>query len=1017
MKEVSCRILEMFFRELKRKGLPDALLVEGVGYSLAHVQNKQERIDWSAFGRLMENAQRIWTDDELVAIGGAWIDSPFLRHTRLIAGALFSSSQLYGWFDTTKKEADGKKARKGLGVQMFTCVSNTVTQIDPSHIQLDVVLDEGYATCVPFFLLTKGGYVELPRMVGKGRAAVEMTWIERGARYDVRLPPGADQVSVLRRAAKWISAPMAAARELDETHAALQIRYEELDAARARLAIQAAQLRTAHKVNELIQKHLDLDLTLAAITRALVEEAGFARVQVDLACEVDGVKAVRSHDRGDGGANPVERILEANTGQAMGKLTVFAHAKDDRIEREALLALVVPPIAMALDNAVSYLVVEEYRKGLERRVEERTAELSQARDELAGSVKDLEEAREARERIFANINHDIRSPLSLILLTVAEARRAGALTPKAEKTLSGIEHGARRVLRMVDELLILAEGREGEVRLATALIDLSQMVEAVGEAWKPAAQAANLELSHNVAAGVGVRADPNALERILANLVSNAIKFTPKDGKIRLGLTTAASGWAQIDVQDNGAGIDDELKKRLFGRFERGNLTKRSAIGGSGLGLSLVKELAEAHGGSVVVLDSPGGGALFRVELPTVGGRASLTPKDAQETGAPRAAALRPQDYGVAVAESQTVEIYEPEGKTARATILLAEDDPALREHTARLLAEDYRVIAAPDGMSAFEQAQRHAPDLLITDIAMPRMDGIELTRNFRALPKNRLSPVLVLTTFGGIADKLSGFDAGAVDYIHKPFEPSELRARVKSQLTLRGLALQLLETEKLAALGTLSAGLAHEIRNPANGIINAVGPLRDVLPPEAITPDSPAGQLLDIVESCSQQVAAMSRQLLGFKRGVEPKRQPVAITTLVNRVFTTLSPTLEGIQLRPELEYKGEINCAEPLIAQVLTNLVQNGAHAAGRGGWVEVRTGREKDHVFMEIRDSGPGVPEDLKERIFEPFFTTKPAGSGTGLGLSTARDIALRHGGSLDVRSAGGRSVFRLEIPSPS
>ena len=159
-----------------------------------------------------------------------------------------------------------------------------------------------------------------------------------------------------------------------------------------------------------------------------------------------------------------------------------------------------------------------------------------------------------------------------------------------------------------------------------------------------------------------------------------------------------------------------------------------------------------------------------------------------------------------------------------------------------------------------------------------------------------------------------------------------------------------------------------------------------------------------------------MSRQLLGFKRNVEPKRQPVPLDRLVQRVCRTARPSLEGVELREVLEYRGLIHCAEPLIAQVLTNLVHNGAQAAGRGGWVEIRSGVDDAKVVVEVRDSGPGVPDELKERIFEPFFTTKPAGSGTGLGLSTARDIVLRHGGSLDVRAGDGtaRSVFRMEIP---
>ncbi|MBN9166751.1 MAG: GHKL domain-containing protein, partial [Myxococcales bacterium] len=125
----------------------------------------------------------------------------------------------------------------------------------------------------------------------------------------------------------------------------------------------------------------------------------------------------------------------------------------------------------------------------------------------------------------------------------------------------------------------------------------------------------------------------------------------------------------------------------------------------------------------------------------------------------------------------------------------------------------------------------------------------------------------------------------------------------------------------------------------------------------------------------------------------------------------------LSGIEVRERLDYRGPIRCAEPLLAQVLTNLLENGAHAAGKGGWVELKTSLEAQRVIIELSDSGPGVSDELRERIFEPFFTTKPAGKGTGLGLSTARDIVLRHGGSLDVRHASGHTIFRLEMPLES
>lgn len=1049
MKEVSCRVLELNFAALDEKQLPVQRLVEGVGYSLAHLRNRHERIDWDAYRRIMQNVESIWTREEIIELGGRWVDAPIFRWVQLITGTLFTPRQFYKWLAGVEQA--------GVGTQMFSCMSTVFRELAPDHVVLEVRLAEGYEPCSTFYLLTLGGFRAVPRVLGLPEATVRMTPIRRGMEYDVRLPHRQARSESLRQTFRWLTSRSAVVQELDDAHATLKTRYDELESAREKVALQAAQLRTANTINLLVQRDIDLEPMLEAITHALVTEGHFKSARVDVNTVVDGLLVVRNAAFGSGGSAEIVQLLEGRGGFLRGILT--ATTEDSLVTRgKELLSFVVPSISMALDDALSYMVVQQYRHDLELRVEQRTAELVAARDELTQTIEDLEAAREARDRIFANVNHDVRSPLTLILLTVAEARRTVDLDDGFKKTLDAIEHGARRVLRMVDELLILAEGREGgRVRIWAGHCHLSEMTETVANAWQSAARAAGLTLVKDVDPDVTVRADPNAIERILANLISNAIKFTPKGGVVWVRIRTRAasaaeaaapitvkgaavssrppSGFAILEIQDNGPGIDDDLKSRLFRRFERGKRAPGTAISGSGIGLSLVKELAEAHGGSASVRDAEGGGAIFTVELPISGPRASIAPPsrspDSVTRGpnpippppasdpslhAPGQAELRPTDFGVAQDEADLPTFYEPDC-TPRGTILLAEDDPNLRDRTARLLAQDYRVIAAPDGVAALELARQHSPDLLLTDVAMPGMDGIELTRQFRAIPTNRLAPVLVITTFGGVRDKLSGFDAGAVDYIHKPFEPDELRARVKSQLMLRSLALQLLETEKLAALGTLSAGLAHEIRNPANGIINAVGPLKELLPPEAISPGSPAGQLLDIVEHCSQQVAAMSRQLLGFKRNVEPKRQAVPIDALVSRVIRTAKPSLEGVELREQLEYQGPVHCAEPLIAQVLTNLVQNGAHAAGRGGWVEVRTGIEDSRVVIEVRDSGPGVPEELRERIFEPFFTTKPAGSGTGLGLSTARDIILRHGGTLDVRSSAGRSVFRVEIPVPA
>jgi signal transduction histidine kinase len=262
--------------------------------------------------------------------------------------------------------------------------------------------------------------------------------------------------------------------------------------------------------------------------------------------------------------------------------------------------------------------------------------------------------------------------------------------------------------------------------------------------------------------------------------------------------------------------------------------------------------------------------------------------------------------------------------------------------------------------------------------------------------------------------DRLQGFGAGAIDYVVKPFEPAELLARVASQLELRALALRLHQSEKLAALGTLSAGLAHEMRNPANAIVNAIEPLSELLPAELRQEDHPVAQLIGVLRECATQIALLSRQLLGFRRPGELEYTRSTVADIIGRAHALTSQLFKSVTLKEELDYKGPLECAAPLLTQVLSNLLENGAHAAGVGGWVKLASRSAGERVIIEVSDSGAGVPAVLRERIFEPFFTTKPPGSGTGLGLTMARQIVERHGGILDVREAPGGTLFHIEVP---
>jgi signal transduction histidine kinase len=505
--------------------------------------------------------------------------------------------------------------------------------------------------------------------------------------------------------------------------------------------------------------------------------------------------------------------------------------------------------------------------------------------------------------------------------------------------------------------------------------------------------------------------DEAALETIVGNFISNAVKFTPKGGRITVALE-ARDDSVTIRVRDTGPGIDPDFVPKLFGRFERSTSAVNKGVRGTGIGLSLSKELVELQGGSIEVIrhDDPTGTS-FVVRLPRQQSVTALLPHEDHQV-------IHRGDSAVEAAPAATAAPSQPRAKgEPEATILLAEDDPGLSEHIAGVLSEKYRVLTAPNGRVALEMAREHLPDILVTDLEMPEMNGIELTRAFLSLQGTALAPVLIVSAHAGLGERLAGFEAGAVDYVLKPFSADELLARIRNQLAIRKLALRLHEAQKLAAMGMLSAGLAHELRNPANALVNALPPLLELLPPDQRAPDSPGALLTEVAAEAVNQIRNRCKSILDYSRPDKVHKEPVDIRQLIARALRMLVVSLEGVEVREESLLTEAVPCAGPLIEQILINLIDNAAYAAGRGGWISIAVRGEGPLAVIEVGDSGAGVPPNLRERIFDPFFTTKPVGEGTGLGLTISRRIALNHGGDLRVVARGQGTAFRLELPRRS
>ncbi len=370
--------------------------------------------------------------------------------------------------------------------------------------------------------------------------------------------------------------------------------------------------------------------------------------------------------------------------------------------------------------------------------------------------------------------------------------------------------------------------------------------------------------------------------------------------------------------------------------------------------------------------------------------------------------------------------------------ILVIDDEKIIRERLKRLLELDgYEVAAAEDGARGLEVFEKLRPEVALVDIKMPGVGGIEVLERMRKASPD--TEVILITGHGGVETAIQALRKGAFDYITKPIDYDELTIGIQKALAKRemerklaehvkGLEAanrriketqsQLIQSEKMAALGQLAAGVAHEINNPLTAIsMNAAFLL------ERGGGDEKQTRKLKTIEREADRAAAIVRSLLKFSRKHEvEKRERVQLNQVIEDVLGPIEHqfALDNIQIvRAFDEGLPPISVNENQIRQVLLNLLNNARDAMGKGGKItlgtSVREGKKREHV-VEVRDTGKGIAAEDLGRLFMPFFSTKEAGKGVGLGLYITRSIIADHGGEIDVESRVGEgTTFRVRLPS--
>ena len=439
--------------------------------------------------------------------------------------------------------------------------------------------------------------------------------------------------------------------------------------------------------------------------------------------------------------------------------------------------------------------LERRRVELNRIVDERTAALADEKQRtestlrtVSAQAEQLRSLDETKSRFFANVSHEFRTPLSLILGPLDDLRggRNGPVSEPAQRTLDTVIANGQRLVRLVDQLLDIARLEANAVQLRAEVHDLVAYLRRTAEAFASMADRHRIEFVVAVpVGGIRVRFDSDQMDKVCANLLGNAFKFTPSGGRIELRAHVesddAGVGSAVITVADTGAGISAEHLPRVFDRFYQVDDSMRREHEGAGIGLTLTKELVELHGGRISVESTPGSGTTFTVRLPLAGG--DTAPIDAKPRRTAVDAAVNAEVERGPYGAQPPVPLGDAPDVT---TVLLVEDNAELRAFLRGHLEMRYRVLEARDGVEALAIARAHVPDLVVSDIMMPNMDGQALCEAIKSDAEIDFVPVILLTAKASRESRLAGLEIGADDYLTKPVDLPELLVRANNLISSR---------------------------------------------------------------------------------------------------------------------------------------------------------------------------------------------------------------------------------------